>query len=204
MTPQAPSADELHTGRCDECGDDGLYLDPLLLQHFELHVCVSCKQDQTLREGAFELLSKSRARAEYALPDSAFLGLHHMDKPNPRHEAFAPLQLYLRRSLEQEAFRLYGDEEGLKKEKQKRKKRAFRSAAGRTRHLLKKPHLLQMGKSDEQLEAEEEKKKKPKKEYVPIADKDHRHEFASETFDKKAGVWIKKCGCGMQVQFEKW
>jgi DNA-repair protein complementing XP-A cells len=192
--------DELPVGCCEECGDDDLYLDRVLLEHFSLSVCVSCRQDQTLRDGAFELLSKSRAKAEYALPDSSFRGLPHQSKPNPRHEAFAPLQLYLRRTLVKEAYRLYGDDAGLQQEKQKRKKRAFRSAAGRTNHLLKKQHLLEMEKEGGQEEAEKERKKP---EYVPVADKDHRHAFENESFDQEAKTWTKKCSCGMKVQFEQ-
>lgn len=203
MAPN-PVADDLPVGRCVECGDDALYLDRVLLEHFSLHVCMSCKQDQTLRVGAFELLSKSRARVEYALPDSSFRGLPHLSKPNPRHEAFAPLQLYLRRTLVQEAFRLYGDEEGLQREKQKRKKRAFRSAAGRTKHLLKRQHLMELDREEGEEEAEQKKKKRKTPEYVPVADKDHRHEFGVEEFDEETKSWAKKCACGMHVQFEKW
>ncbi|KAG7380178.1 hypothetical protein PHYPSEUDO_007658 [Phytophthora pseudosyringae] len=196
-------ADGLPVGCCEECGDDALYLDRVLLDHFSLHVCVTCKQDRTLRDGAFGLLSKSRARAEYALPDSSFRGLPHLTKPNPRHEAFAPLQLYLRRTLVQEAYRLYGDEEGLQCEKQKRKKRAFRSATGRTEHLLKKRHLVGLDRDGSEA-AEQAKEKKQRPEYVPVADKDHRHEFGAEKFEEAAKIWTKKCACGMQVQFEKW
>ncbi|KAE9041801.1 hypothetical protein PR001_g3680 [Phytophthora rubi] len=195
--------DDLPVGRCIECGDDSLYLDRILFEHFSLHVCVTCKQDQTLRDGTFELLSKSRARAEYALPDSSFTGLPHLSKPNPLHEAFAPLQLYLRRTLLQEAYRLYGDEEGLQREKHKRKKRAFRSAAGRTKHLLKRQHVVELDKVADDV-AEEKEKKKKKLEYVPVADKDHQHEFGAEAFDAETKSWSKKCACGMQVQFEKW
>ncbi|KAG6590881.1 DNA repair protein [Phytophthora cinnamomi] len=198
--------DDLPVGRCAECGDDELYLDRVLLEHFSLRVCVACRQDQTLRDGAFELLSKARARAEYALPDSSFAGLPHLRKPNPRHEAFAPLQLYLRRSLVREAYRLYGDEQGLQREKQKRKKRAFRSAAGRTKHLLKRQHLVALDRDADAVaeEKQEEKKKQKKPEYVPVADRDHRHAFNEETFDEETKSWSKKCACGMQVQFEKW
>ncbi|KAH7476170.1 hypothetical protein PRIC1_000181 [Phytophthora ramorum] len=204
MALQLP-VDDLPVGRCVECNDDAMYLDRVLLETFSLRVCVTCKQDQTLQDGAFELLSKSRARVEYALPDSSFRGLPHLSKTNPRHEAFAPLQLYLRRTLVAEAYRLYGDEQGLQREKQKRKKRAFRSAAGRTKHLLKRQHLMELDR-DEVESAEQEKKlqKKEKKEYVPVADKDHRHEFGADTFDEEANTWAKKCACGMQVQFEKW
>ncbi|KAG3113055.1 hypothetical protein PI124_g7969 [Phytophthora idaei] len=203
MAPESSIADDLPAGRCEECGDDALYLDRVLLEHFSLNVCVTCKQNQTLRDGAFELLSKSRARVEYALPDSSFCGLPHLKKPNPQHEAFAPLQLYLRRTLVQEAHRLYEDEEGLQREKQKRKKRAFRLAAGRTKHLLKKQHLIERDRDEnEEVQQKNEKKKKP--EYVPVADKDHRHAFGAEKFDEEAKIWTKKCACGMRVEFEKW
>ncbi|CAI5737878.1 unnamed protein product [Peronospora farinosa] len=188
-------------GRCVECGDDGLYLDRILLEHFALHVCVTCKQDQTLRDGGFELLSKSRARVEYALPDSSFCGLSYISKPNPRHEAFAPVQLYLRRTLIQEAYRLYGDDEGLQQEKQKRKKRAFQLAASRTSHLLKRQHAQGLHTDGNK---NERNGKKKKVDYVSLLDKDHRHDFGIEKFDEKQKSWSKTCECGMHVQFEKW
>ncbi|CAI5724218.1 unnamed protein product [Peronospora destructor] len=193
------SSIDLPIGRCGECGADGFYLDRILLEHFALHVCVTCKQHQTLRDGAFELLSKSRARVEYALPDSSFWGLSYLSKPNLRHEAFAPVQLYLRRTLIQEAYRLYGDEEGLQQEKRKRKKRAFRVAASRTKHVLKRQHRMGSKKGDE-----EAKETKNKVDYVSMMDKDHRHDFGIEMFDAERKTWIKKCECGMHVQFEKW
>lgn len=155
-----------------------------------------------MRDGAFELLSKSRARAEYALPDSAFIGLPSLSKPNPRHEAFAPLQLYLRKQLVQEAYRLYEDEDGLQREKQKRKKRAFHSAATRTNHLLKKQHVLNQNQGATQ---EPQATDKPKKAQIVLAaDTDHRHVFGAETFDKESNNWTKTCICGLLVNFEKW
>uniref|UniRef100_M4BZH9 XPA C-terminal domain-containing protein n=1 Tax=Hyaloperonospora arabidopsidis (strain Emoy2) TaxID=559515 RepID=M4BZH9_HYAAE len=191
---------DVPVGRCVECNDDALYLDRVLLEHFSLRVCITCKQLQTLRDGAFELLSKSRAQAEYALPASSFRGLPYLSKPNPRHEAFAPLQLFLRRTLVQEAYRLYGDNDGLEREKHKRKKRAFQSAASRTRHLLKRQHLIDSD-SDSDREGNRDKKKK---EVVLVVDNDHRHEFGLETFDDDTKSWTKHCACGMHVQFEKW
>ncbi|RLN88823.1 hypothetical protein BBJ28_00002887 [Nothophytophthora sp. Chile5] len=211
MTPQPQAhavTDALPVGHCEECGDDGLFLDRVLLEHFQLHVCITCKQDQSRRDGAFELVPKTRAKAEYALPDSFFRGLAHLEKPNPHHEAFAPLQLFLRRTLLQEAHRLYDGEEGRQQEMARRKKRAFRTAASRTKHLLKRQHLLTLSAdTDEEQDADSteiSKKEKKRKEYVPVADGDHRHEFTAESFEEDTAIWTKTCSCGMQVQFEKW
>ncbi|CEG50259.1 dna repair protein [Plasmopara halstedii] len=196
--------DDIPIGRCEECGKDAVYLDRVLLCHFSLSVCINCRQDQTLHHGAFELLSKSRARAEYALPDSSFCGLPHLNKPNPRHEAFAPLQLYLRRTLVQEAYRLYGNEEGLLQEKEKRKKRAYRSAARRTKHLLKKQHIMHLNRDVTEM-VTFKKEMKNTIEFKPASESDHRHEYGKECLiDEKANIWFKTCGCGMRVEFEKW
>lgn len=190
--------DDLPTGRCEECGNDAMYLDRVLLVHFLLHVCVTCRQDHTLRDGSFELLSKSRARAEYALPDSSFCGLPYLNKPNPRHKAYAPLQLYLRRALVQEAYRLYGNEEGLQREKQKRKKRAYRAAASRTKHLLKKQHVMHLDR--DKIGVAQPTNVLDVKSVVKL---DHRHTFGKERFDREGNIWTKRCDCGMQVEFEK-
>lgn len=74
--------------------------------------------------------------------------------------------------------------------------------------MLKRQHLVQLDRDADAAaedEQEKEKKKKQKKaEYVPVADTDHRHEFAAESFDEETKSWSKKCACGMQVHFEKW
>ncbi|CAH0483008.1 unnamed protein product [Peronospora belbahrii] len=195
---------EFPVGRCMECNMDAMYLDRILLEHFALRVCMTCKQDQTLHHGAFELVSKSRARVEYALPASCFEGLPCLRKRNPHHEAFAPLQLYLRRQLIQEADRLYGNKEGLEQEIQKRKKKAFQVAAKRTNHLLKRKHLLRGDQDIEQMIQEE--KKKTKVQDVPlVADtEDHCHDFKTEKFHEETKTWTKTCECGMHVEFEQW
>lgn len=233
MAPQQPvtelaeAARALESGVCEECGEDGLFLDPTLLRHFRLRVCVTCKQDRTLRDGWYELVSKSRAKEEYALPDSFFHGLAFLPKPNPRHESFAPLKLYLRKTLLDEAIRLYGGKEELEQEKERRRKKAYLKAAKRTEHLLKRKHFMSLGGSGSSSEDDDgnstgnddvgtpsslkksrEKTKKKRiaaaaKEYVPVADRDHKHAFTKEVFDEDAQSWTKECACGMKVHFEK-
>ncbi|KAG6587070.1 DNA repair protein [Phytophthora cinnamomi] len=69
--------DSLLVGRCAECGDDELYLDHVLLELFSLSVCVACRQGHTLRDGAFELLSKPRSRFALQEPHSDKVALIH-------------------------------------------------------------------------------------------------------------------------------
>jgi DNA repair protein len=189
------------TGRCGECADQNVVLDGLLARHFDLQVCVLCKQDSNLRNGLYELIPKSRAKAEYALPDSSFHGLPFVAKPNPRHESFAPLKLYLKKMVMDEAQRLYGDHDALEQEKASRKRKSYERAATRTKHLLKKRHTGNAGGLAERQGREE---KKPAPAYVPVADRDHQHQFTTELFDASTDSWVKECGCGMKVQFEKW
>lgn len=205
------TTDELQVGLCEECAEDGQVLDRVLLQHFELRVCVTCKQDRNLREGAYELIPKSRAKTEFALPESFFHGMPHMTKPNPHHESFAPLKLYLKTMVMNEAHRLYESEEGLEKEKAARKARSYNSAAKRTKHLLKRKHVLLALDGDHKAnkerdhETDKQPTKQPKKPaYISVADRDHKHQFAAESFDKAMKAWFKKCTCGMKVEVEKW
>jgi DNA-repair protein complementing XP-A cells len=215
--PSDELAGALESGACAECGEDGLFLDPTLLRHFRLRVCLSCKQDRTLRDGWYELVSKTRAKEEYALPDSFFHGLAFLPKPNPRHESFAPLKLYLRKALLDEATRLYGGKEELELEKERRRKKAYEKAAKRTEHLLKRKHLRTLGDSGSSSDGDDsnsakahssrhkarKKKASTANAYVSIADRDHKHAFAAETYDEEVKSWTKECACGMKVHFEK-
>lgn len=228
------SEEELPVGRCRDCALDDQVLDRVLLQHFALRVCVACKQDGNLRDdGAYELIAKSRAKSEFALPDSFFHGLPHVAKPNPRHEAFAPLKLYLKQTIEAEALRLYGDADGLASEIESRRQRAYSSAAKRTKHLLKRKHVLLALDSDTnskkardkggdatdskdtptpndkrekpRQQDEQEQHQRPKRPaYVPVADRDHKHTFGTEVRDDAADMWVKECACGMKVEVMKW
>ncbi|TYZ60619.1 hypothetical protein PybrP1_004876 [[Pythium] brassicae (nom. inval.)] len=223
------AVDELPVGLCRDCALDGQVLDRVLLQHFALRVCVSCKQDANLRDGTYELIAKSRAKSEFALPDSFFHGLPHMAKPNPRHEAFAPLKLYLKQIVAAEALRLHGDSNGLASELESRRQRAYSSAAKRTKHLLKRKHVLQALDSDiskkhnksattevkdgadaraseasERSESEQEPPPPKRRAYVPVADRDHKHQFGVEERDAAADAWFKACACGMKVEVLKW
>lgn len=223
---------ELPIGLCRDCSEDGQVLDRVLLQHFELRVCITCKQDRNLRDGAYELISKSRAKSDFALPDSFFHGLLHMCKPNPRHESFAPLKLFLKETIVSEAHRLYGDDDGLARELEARRRRAYTSAAKRTKHLLKRKHVLlaldsedgnressrarkelqkqdrdpqqQQHEQKQSLHKQQSRKAPTKQTYVPVADRDHKHAFAAEVHDKAANAWFKECACGMKVEVEKW
>uniref|UniRef100_K3WL41 XPA C-terminal domain-containing protein n=1 Tax=Globisporangium ultimum (strain ATCC 200006 / CBS 805.95 / DAOM BR144) TaxID=431595 RepID=K3WL41_GLOUD len=200
--------EDLPVGLCADCNEDGQILDRILQQHFQLQVCVMCKQNRNLRDGSYELISKSRAKVDFAMPESFFHGLPHMTKPNPHHEAFAPLKLYLKKMIMDEAYRLYDDKDGLEREKAARKLKAYTSAAKRTKHLLKRKHVLMSltGEDKQQdTEQESEPKQKPKKPaYIPVADRDHKHQFAAEVYDETANSWFKECECGMKVEVEKW
>lgn len=201
----------LATGACSSCGQADAVLDPQLLAHMALRVCVSCRQEDALGGGArFSLVAKSRARAEFALPESFFRGLPFVPRPNPRHERFAPLKLYLRATLEREAMRLHGSLEALEREKQARNARAYAKAAQRSRALLKR-RLPGVESGEGGNESNDCRRKttssKSSKSGGAAAEMrreaDHRHEFGGERFDEQARSWTKRCACGVQVSFEK-
>lgn len=214
MTTSAASASDaeqpkLITGKCCECEDENVVLDSVLARHFNVNVCILCKQDRNLRFGWYELIPKTRAKSEFALPDSYFHGIPFVTKPNPRHESFAPLKLYLKKMMIDEATRLYGDEATLEKEKTSRKRKSYERAATRTKHLMKKRHAIASSESSSADEGTRGRSSKanqePRKlEYIPVADRDHQHQYAPEQFEEATNLWVKECACGVKVQFEKW
>ncbi|KAJ0411612.1 hypothetical protein ATCC90586_004081 [Pythium insidiosum] len=203
----APERATLPRGRCSECEAEDQPLDGILSEYFRLQVCLTCKQDRNLRYGWYELISKSKAKEDYALPESFFHGLPFYPKTNPRHESFAPLKLYLKRTMMDEALRLYGDDANLQRTKETRKRKAYDRAAQRTRKLLKqtKAQLASGDMAQPQAQAGTSSSGHDSKPLVPlVVDQDHQHQFATEHYDEEANSWVKQCSCGMRVHFEKW
>ncbi|GLD96311.1 hypothetical protein PINS_up004994 [Pythium insidiosum] len=203
MAPSAtPERATLPRGRCSECDETDLPLDNILAEYFRVQICLTCKQDRNLRYGWYELISKSKAKEDYALPDSFFHGLPFYPKTNPRHESFAPLKLYLKKTMMDEAQRLYGDDANLQRTKETRKRKAYERAAQRTRQLLKKSKTQAASSEASSTDSSSATTSKP---LVPlVVDQDHQHQFASEHYDEDAKSWVKECACGMRVHFEKW
>lgn len=200
-----PLVADAPNGVCADCSMPDQYLDLVLLKHFDLRVCVSCKQARRLEgDSRYDLISKSRAKREYALPESVFQShtLRFVNRPNPHHEKFAPVKLYLKQTMEKEAAHLHRDESGLEKVKRARSALAYTNAAKRTKHLLKRKRLEALGSEGVQTESEVPTLAAPK--YVPVAERDHRHAFEEERYDEGKQSWTKQCACGMTVTFEKW
>lgn len=200
-----PLVADAPNGVCVDCSMPDQYLDSVLLNHFDLRVCVSCKQTRRLEgDGRYDLISKSKAKREYALPESVFQShtLRFMNRPNPHHEKFAPVKLYLKQTMEKEAAHLHRDESGLEKVKRARSAQAYTNAAKRTKHLLKRKRIEALG--TEELLVEGETPATAAAMYVPVADRDHRHAFQEERYDEDKQSWTKRCACGMTVAFEKW
>lgn len=188
-----------HALICDDCGEETPRIDQNLFQNFNVRVCYYCKQDKTLKLGWYQLLSKSRATKEYALPESSFTTLMHICKTNPHNENFNPLKLYLRKHLLQEAIRLYGSELQLEEEKNRREKLTFDRARSRVQSFLRRKTIRKAFKGTQSTDAPESTKKSK-----TLRQNDHLHEFSHQEYDETTSKWFKKCDCGMKVEFEKW
>lgn len=188
----------LHQGTCIECNEDKRFLDTVLYEHFDLLVCVTCKLNRNMENGCYQLISKSKAKKEYSVPESFFNGIPYQSKPNPRHESFAPLKLYLKKTVMEEAIRLYGDLSSIEIEKASRKRKLYERAVLRTRNVLKRKSILDNAILDGKY-PDVTTHKKP-----PIRNDDHQHQFKIERYDAEASLWVKECTCGIKVQFEKW
>ncbi len=63
--------------------------------------------------------------SKYLLPASTFTTLSKQLKVNPQHPNWAPIQLYLRKSVKEAAILRFGNEEELNKEKTSREEKRY-------------------------------------------------------------------------------
>nr|CCA14849.1 conserved hypothetical protein [Albugo laibachii Nc14] len=191
LSPEAPI--------CDECGEKATRFDENLYENFKVRVCYYCKQDKTLELGLYQLLSKSKANKEYALPESSFTKLMHICKTNPHNENFSPLKLYLRKHLMEEAIRLYGSERQVEEEKSRREKRSYDRARTRVQSFLRRKSTKKASGTTQLAECLQNTKK-----LKILRQNDHFHQFSQQIYDDSTSKWFKKCDCGIKVEFEKW
>jgi DNA-repair protein complementing XP-A cells len=169
---------------CIECKEQ--FEKSFLNRHFSVKICDNCKD---LKED-HSLITRTDAKSEYLLKDcdldSREPPLKFISKKNPHQFARGDMRLYLRFQVEERALEVWGTEELLEEERDKR-----------------------LGKRHKRKQKQYENKIKNLRMSVRSSlytkqSKAHSHEFGQEVYNEDNDMFEKVCQtCGHSVSYEK-
>jgi hypothetical protein len=124
-----------------------------LYQPFGESICHACKVNNSK---VFETVSKDQVHREYLVPLDTIKYMRYMEKVNPRHPNWTPMRLYLRKHAREQAYKRFGNQEGLEAELKKRESCKFERDMKNTENFFEKAKLtLLLEEGDVSAEAEE-------------------------------------------------
>merc|ERR1719244_1454686 len=125
ITEAAPPLMPPDQPTCEDCDKD--FADSYLFSTFDHSVCDDCKNME--RDGPHELITKTDAKKEFLLRDSDFEkgergdNLRFLLRKNPHNPRYGDMKLYLRLQIEKRAIDIWGSEEILELEYEKREEK---------------------------------------------------------------------------------
>ena len=189
-------------GKCVDCkeklGQDKFF------EAFTLSVCFDCQRAGKGQGGKYQVITKSKAKDEYLLTDRHLAkergGLGCMTVPNPRDNRYGDMRLYLRAQVEQLALQLWGSDEALFDEKERRVQERLQKAEQKKRKASKPGHG-----GDRNQAAAKRQAAQAAKHRAHVASVAHTHSFSpDEVYDEESDTWTKTCTeCGFEVQYER-
>jgi len=122
--PQEPSTssqpshpEDLTSADCNLCGEE--FVKSFLRNNFELKICDSCRDQEV-----HDLITRTESKSEYLLKDCDLdkrePPLKFLLRKNPHEKARGDMKLYLRLQVEQRALEVWGTEEELEAEHERR------------------------------------------------------------------------------------
>lgn len=97
-------------------------LDQQMLENFHIAVCFPCRRERM--QGEYKCISKTRASKEYLLNDAELGKLCSVQVRNPNLERRRNMmRLFLLAEVKKASYALWGEEDGLLQEKQRRRER---------------------------------------------------------------------------------
>lgn len=188
ITEMAPPIMPPDQPTCLLCEKD--FADSYLYTSFDHSVCDDCKDME--REGPHELITKTEAKKEFLLKDSDFEEgewgekLKFLLRKNPHNPKYGDMKLFLRLQVEKKALKIWGSEEELEKEHEKREENKI---SLKTKKYNKKMKELRKAVRSS------------------LFTKDlstHTHSYGEETYDEDKDEYSKVCeGCGYVNTYEK-
>ena len=182
---------QLPKGQCVECNEPDQMLDPVLVNTFDVNVCISCKasvdpgkrsrshtkQDPSPKN-VYGCLSQSEAQEYYLVTKEMLSRLSFIEKPNPHNQKFAPLKLYLRLQVQELSYAKFNGSDGLTKAKKDRQVKQFTLGAKRT------GKALQQAKKRSRINKAVEQR-------LATAGETHVHEYEDEVYLLEKDCWMK-------------
>ena len=176
-----------NSGQSFECSECLLVADKSFLwRHFSVRVCDQCKD----LKDKHQLITRTEAKTEYLLKDCDLdkrdPPLRFLAKKNPHQFARGDMKLYLRFQVEDRALEVWGSEELLEEEREKRngmrEKRKHKQYDKRLKNLRMTVRSSLYTKETES----------------------HCHEFGDEVYNSEDDLYEKRCKtCGYLDSYEK-
>ena len=189
-------------GTCTDCKEREGQIK--FFEAFSLSVCYDCQRAGKAQGGRYQVITKSKAKDEYLLTDRHLAkesgGLGCMTVPNPRDNRYGDMRLYLRSQVEQLALKIWGSDEALFAEKERRIADRLQKA-----DMKKRKATLPHGVSSSYPAAAKRAAASAAKHQAKVASVSHTHSFSpDEQYDEESDTWTKVCSeCGFEVQYER-
>lgn len=171
---------------CEDCGEE--FSDSYLFRTFDHLACDGCRN--TEKDGKHELITKTDAKNQFLLKDPDFdrrePPLKFILRKNPHNSRWGDMKLYLRSQVEKRALEVWGSEEALEEEHEKRDDK---KAEAKVKKFNKKMKSLRMQVRSSLFQKD-----------VSV----HEHEFGEETYNEEEDEYSKTCStCGYTQTYEK-
>ena len=171
---------------CEDCNRD--FAESYLFNTFEHSVCDECRNME--RDGPHELITKTDAKKQFLITDAHLeregRNLKFLLRKNPHNPRYGDMKLFLRLQIEKLALEIWGSEEELEAEIEKRE--ANKIVLKEKKYNKKMKELRKAVRSS-------------------LFTKDfstHSHTYGEETYDEDKDEYSKVCTeCGQVLTYEK-
>ncbi|RZF44736.1 hypothetical protein LSTR_LSTR000688 [Laodelphax striatellus] len=170
---------------CEECNEK--FGASFLLQNFNYPVCDNCRDN----EERHSLITRTDAKNEFFLKDCDLDKrepiLKFILRKNPHNSHWGDMKLYLRLQIEKRAIEVWGSEEEIEKEAERREEKKIIS---KTKKYNKNMKALRMNVRSSL--------------YDRTTKASHEHEFGPETYNEEDDTYNRTClTCDYNETFEK-
>jgi len=186
MIEQPPPVMPPDQPTCEDCDRD--FAQSYLYNTFDHNICDECKNME--REGPHELITKTDAKKQFLITDAHLeregRTLKFLLRKNPHNPRYGDMKLFLRLQIEKLALDIWGSEEELEKEIEKREAKQV---------------VLKEKKYNKKMK---ELRKAVRSSLFTKDFSTHTHSYGEESYDEDKDEYSKVCSeCGQVLTYEK-